>query len=578
MDNKSILLNEIDDVLIFKFRNLNNFKEIADMLEISPQFLHSILYKRKSYNVFQIQKKNGGTREIKSPDNNLKIVQKKLAYIISLNYKMHRSSFGFIKKKSIIDNAKLHTNKKWVFNFDLKDFFHQFNQGRVIGLFKKYYKFNDSVAGVLAEICCHDNVLPQGAPTSPILSNILSFELDREFQNKCKKYNCIYSRYVDDITISTNKAYFPKKIARRDAKGEIVLGSVPQEIVDKADFQVNQSKVYLRHSSQNQHVTGLTVNEGVNVSRKYIKKIRAAIHNLRVHDEKEAQEKFFKEYLKNPISKKTDLNMYSVLKGRIQFVGQIKGKENSLFRKLAKEFNDLKLPKQVSPISILTALEKNRRRYCFIVEVGHQYGEEMYHYTGSAFYLKGVGLVSAAHTFKEYYENKEHADSHYMYVLNENKPDEKITIVKKHIDYALDIAIFEMQTKLRDNNEGFLYSATVNVGQRCVLLGYPKHFVGNTLNTEFGQINQELKEGLPDKYNVLTGELGIIQKRYKISAVIYAGNSGGPIIDEHENVIGIAVKGHGENGVEVNAFVPISDIFTYIKDYSPENQTSLSSK
>ncbi|EJE2853840.1 RNA-dependent DNA polymerase, partial [Listeria monocytogenes] len=128
MTEKFTLLKEIDDVLIFKFRNLNNFKEIADMLEISPEFLHSILYQKKSYETFFIQKKSGGSREIKSPNNNLKIIQKKLAYILSLNYKMHKSSFGFIKNKSIIDNAKQHTNKTWVFNFDLKDYFHQFNQ------------------------------------------------------------------------------------------------------------------------------------------------------------------------------------------------------------------------------------------------------------------------------------------------------------------------------------------------------------------------------------------------------------------------------------------------------------------
>lgn len=567
---KSVLLNEIDDVLIFKFRNLNNFKEIADMLEISPAFLHSILYKRKSYDTFSVPKKNGGVRLIQSPNNNLKIIQRKLSYIISLNYKMHRSSFGFIKKKSIVDNAKLHTNKKWVFNFDLKDFFHQFNQGRVIGLFKKYYKFNDSVAGILAEICCHENVLPQGAPTSPILSNILSFELDREFQNKCKKYNCVYSRYVDDITISTNKAYFPKKIARRDTEGDIILGNLSQEIIDNTGFEVNQNKIYLRHSSQNQHVTGLTVNEGVNVSRRYIKKIRAMVHNLRVNGENEAQEIFFRSYMANKASGKQEMNMYAILKGKIQFVGQVKGKENSLFRKLAKEFNDLKLPKDVSPISILTPLEKNRRRYCFVVEVGHDYGDEMYHYTGSAFYLKGVGLISSAHTFKEYYENKEYADKHHMYVFNENNPTERICIIRKHIDYVLDIVIFDMETKLEVNREGFLYSSSVSVGQRCALLGYPKHSNGNTLNTEWGCITQELYMGISAKYNSRTGKLDDRQKRYKISASIYAGNSGGPLIDENEKVIGIAAKGYGENGVAVNTVVPISDIFTYMHQ-SPKN-------
>ncbi|MBF2638265.1 trypsin-like serine protease [Listeria welshimeri] len=564
MTEKFILLKEIDDVLIFKFRNLNNFKEIADMLEISPEFLHSILYQKKSYETFFIQKKSGGSREIKSPNNNLKIIQKKLAYILSLNYKMHKSSFGFIKNKSIIDNAKQHTNKTWVFNFDLKDYFHQFNQGRVIGFFRKYYKFNNVVAGVLTEICCYENTLPQGAPTSPILSNILSFELDREFQKECKKSNCTYSRYVDDVSISTNKFYFPKKIAYKDAQEEITLGEISQKILDKTGFEVNQSKVCLRHKTQHQYVTGLVVNEGVNVSRTYIKRIRAALNNLRTNNEIDGKEKFFIELSKHAHNRSQQFDMYSILKGQIHFVGQVKGKDNQVFRKLATSFNQLNLPVSTKPISILSATEKKRCQNTYIVEVGYENEEGIQCFTGSAFYMKGVGIVSAAHTFRDYYRWIEEAVNPFLYLTNENKPTEKIEITKRCIDYELDIAIFDIDSSEDTANWGFEYSNSIFEGQSCVLLGYPKHTEGNNLNTEVGRITQKLKQKYPDKFNKKTSDLGVEQTRYKISSDIYAGNSGGPILNNDERVIAIAVKGYGDNGTEVNTVVPVSDIFSYM--------------
>ncbi|MBC1516942.1 reverse transcriptase domain-containing protein [Listeria immobilis] len=564
MADKFTLLEEIDDVLNFKFRNLNNFKEIADMLEVSSEFLHSILYKKRSYETFFIQKKSGGHREIKTPNNNLKLIQKKLAYILSLNYKMHKSAFGFIKNKSIIDNANLHINKRWVFNFDLEDFFHQFNQGRVIGLLRKYYKFNNTVAGILAEICCYENTLPQGAPTSPILSNILSFELDREFQKECRKYDCTYSRYVDDISISTNKFYFPKKLAYKNSQEETILGEISQTILDKTSFKVNQKKVYLRHETQHQNVTGLVVNEGVNVSRTYIKRIRATLHNLRVSNEEDGKNKFFLELSKHSSSRSQQFDMYAILKGKIQFVGQVKGKENQVFRKLATSFNQLDLPASVKPISILSSTEKKRCQNTYIVEVGYEIGEELFYYTGTAFYMKGVGIVSAAHTFKNYYDCKEYADSHHLYLINENKLTEKINITKKYIDYELDIAIFDIDTQLNTDDWGFEYSNSIIEGQSCVLLGYPRHIDGNTLNTEFGKITQKINQKCPNRFNKKTGTLGVEQTRFKISSDIYSGNSGGPILNDDDRVIAIAVKGYGDNAVEVNTVVPISDIFTYM--------------
>ncbi|WP_159458286.1 reverse transcriptase domain-containing protein [Listeria sp. ILCC792] len=557
---QQIQLKEIDEVLVLKFRNLNNFKEVADLLEISPQFLRDILYEKRKYSHFYISKKNGGEREIFSPVNNLKIIQKKLAYIFTLDYTPFKSSFGFVKKKSIIDNAALHTNKKWVFNFDLKDFFHQFNQGRVIGLFRRYFNFNNVVAGVLAEICCHQNILPQGAPTSPILSNMLCFEVDRELQKLCSSKQCTYSRYVDDITISSSKDYFPRLFAFKDGEGRMRLGRLLEEILRKTGFDVNQEKIYLRTPNQNQNVTGLTVNEIVNVNRNYVKRIRASIHNLKVNTEEAAREKFFIEYTKRKAHINPNANVYSILKGQIQFVAQVKGRENPVFKKLASQFNSLNLPSNINPISPLTRVEKFRRRNCFIVEISFEREGEFFCNTGSAFYLKKIGLVSAAHIFKDYFEHYDSAVKREIYIVNEVDRKHKIKINKKYIDYDLDIAIFNLDTTIDTMNWGFNRSDTIYENQKCILLGYPEDCNGNTLNTEFGKITQVISNSFPNKFNSIEQELGLTQIRYKISATIYGGNSGGPILDIHENVIGIAAKGTSDNGITINTFVPISDI------------------
>jgi len=195
------------DELTQKFYSLRTARDVAKLLEIPygtlVYHLYIIPYEAR-YVTFQIPKKSGESRNISTPATSLKFIQKKLNQVLQCVYQVKPSVHGFVKNKNIVTNAKAHTSKRYVLNFDLKDFFPSINFGRVRGMFMALpYALNPEVATVLAQICCYDNQLPQGAPTSPVVSNMLCAKLDSQLQKVAKKYRFTYTRYADDITFST---------------------------------------------------------------------------------------------------------------------------------------------------------------------------------------------------------------------------------------------------------------------------------------------------------------------------------------------------------------------------------------
>lgn len=122
-------------------------------------------------------------------------------------------SHAFTKDKSIITNAEIHKNKRFVLNIDLEDFFKSFHFGRVQGYFEKNknFLFPKNIATVLAQLTCYNGSLPQGAPSSPIITNLICNILDMKLLKIAKKYKLDYSRYADDLTFSTNNKNFEEK-------------------------------------------------------------------------------------------------------------------------------------------------------------------------------------------------------------------------------------------------------------------------------------------------------------------------------------------------------------------------------
>lgn len=274
-----------------------NLKDIATILGFAPNKLSYILYcisDDKKYSIHEIPKKNGTFRVIKAPEVRLKEVQKRLSSVLSNCMKeilekrkkhgFSNLSHGFMKGCSIHTNAKLHKNKRYVLNFDLKDFFPSINFGRVRGFFIKSndLKLHPDVATIIAQIACHENELPQGSPCSPIISNFIAHILDVKLVKLAKQYKCTYSRYADDITFSTNQKEFPTGVASQD-KGNPTfwsLSNLVMENITSSGFEVNPVKTLMSYKDKRQAVTGLVVNTKINVPVEYYKTARAMVDNL----------------------------------------------------------------------------------------------------------------------------------------------------------------------------------------------------------------------------------------------------------------------------------------------------------
>lgn len=219
------------------------------------------------YYTFTIPKKSGGTRTITAPDPELKAKQKELlkgmrrlpAFWVS------KKAHGFARKRSILTNARIHTGKKWILNLDIEDFFPSITRSRTLG----HYKLGGDL-----DLAFHNGSLPQGAPTSPFLSNIYMRDFDTTIVVLVRKYvsdDIEYTRYADDLTFSSNS---------------YALEKVPLFVRTKLntlDLKLNNKKTRLAGPGQRQEVTGLNINSGrPTIPKKYRRKVRAITHRVSV--------------------------------------------------------------------------------------------------------------------------------------------------------------------------------------------------------------------------------------------------------------------------------------------------------
>lgn len=264
-----------------KFNEIKTRNELADFLNVSRKQLSYVLYIKginNLYTSFEIQKKNGGVRKINAPLKELKNIQNKLAEVLYKHMKKKQKkdniSHAYEKNKSIITNAKIHRNKRLVLNIDLENFFESIHFGRVRGFFIKNNNFllSTEVATVIAQISCYEGKLPQGSPSSPIISNLICEILDYRLLKIAKKYKLEYTRYADDLTFSTNDKKFLGLQTEFNKE-------ISKEII-RAGFKINEKKNRLQYRDSRQVVTGLVVNQKINVNRIYYKETRAMAHQL----------------------------------------------------------------------------------------------------------------------------------------------------------------------------------------------------------------------------------------------------------------------------------------------------------
>lgn len=265
--------------------------DLAKLLQIEPQNLTYLIYglsDEEKYKEFTIPKKNGGVRRIHAPIKELKDLQRRLSNIlqsclIEIESESKRSSPSHAYKKecSIITNAKSHTRMKWVLNLDLEDFFPSLHFGRVRGYFitNKHFELTEEVSTVIAQIACYDKKLPQGAPCSPVITNLICNILDVRLSKLARENKCKYSRYADDITFSSRSGDISKNLVKNNDHIWLVSGKLKKEI-ERSGFSINKKKTRVQYKNSRQDVTGLVVNEKVSIPSKYWRTVRAMVDNL----------------------------------------------------------------------------------------------------------------------------------------------------------------------------------------------------------------------------------------------------------------------------------------------------------
>lgn len=269
--------------------------DLAALLGFSAKALGYIsrgLPDHLKYTSFEIPKRSGGTRTIHAPIPQLKLAQGRLAALLqdcqteieaTLGVK-NRLAHGFRKDHSILTNASIHRGQRYVLNFDLSDFFGSISFSRVLGFFLKnrHFELDRNVALLIAQLSCHDRRLPQGSPTSPVISNLIGGILDIRIAKIARAQGCAYSRYADDISISTSAPQFPVSIATKcpSTHGWLLSKTVTDAVL-ACGFKVNPEKTRLTHRISRQDVTGVVVNKHVNVDARYRRRLRAMVHRLR---------------------------------------------------------------------------------------------------------------------------------------------------------------------------------------------------------------------------------------------------------------------------------------------------------
>lgn len=220
------------------------------------------------YREFEIIKKNKiDYRTISEPLPNLKNIQRWILREILSKLEPSEYSKAFRPNYSIKDNAKFHKRQKKVLTIDIKNYFESIGYNRVLVFFRNL-GYNKQVSIMLANICTLDNGLPQGAPTSPMLSNLITKKLDRRIAGFTKKQNIRYTRYADDLTFSGD---FDEGYVIRFTKS----------ILNSEGFAINDSKTRVRLRNQRQEVTGIVVNEKMQASRSYRRDFRKEMYYIK---------------------------------------------------------------------------------------------------------------------------------------------------------------------------------------------------------------------------------------------------------------------------------------------------------
>jgi len=309
---------------------------------------------RNRYTNFKIRKKSGGFRQITSPrSRSFMMMLQAVNVLLKSLYAPSDYTMGFTEGRSVVTNATVHKGQNYVFNIDLKDFFPSVEQWRIWKCLQLApFHFPKEIASLIAGLCSmrvkrdepdntkeHQNdqnflyVLPQGAPTSPIITNIICRTLDRRLAGLARRFNLNYTRYADDITFSSMHNVY-------QLNGE--FRSELTRIIQEQHFSINEDKTRLQKKGTRQEVTGIIVSHKLNVTQKYVRGIRNILYIWDRYGYQSAMAKFLPKYKSEKGHvKKGNPDLINVIDGKLMYLKMVKGEEDSVYNRLHDKFRVL---------------------------------------------------------------------------------------------------------------------------------------------------------------------------------------------------------------------------------------------
>lgn len=555
------------------------------IFNVSFDSVGKIIYPKPKYKTFLIKKKSGGSRLISEPRFAVKDLQNKLLrFLYGTSAEMKKCVHGFTKSRSIVTNARRHCSPKtrYVLNLDLENFFPSITFFRIRGLFQAGpFNFSYENSTVLAHLCCHQGTLPQGAPTSPILANLVCRTLDKDLMDLAYRNRANYTRYCDDITFSfsvRNAEKLPGGICNFD--GSIVnLGEELVTLIKKNGFSVNPGKTRISNYLRRMEVTGLTINKFPNVERDFVDRIRGALHSWQKFGyaaaEARWQEMPYQRQNRVPLTPP----LHRVICGRLLYLKMVRSSEDLLYTRLAERYNKLVEIQKLSDADFkgqllkVSPLVRNAADVSSAIFVVDCYGDHVASGNvvacqGTAFAFGTHGLLTCDHVLR--YQKPPQSEGSwdddgsdpYIDLLSNSVLDlvDAETGVRRRFeilfrDPGRDLALLKFSEEEPASLRHFVsMDVPIDLHQSGRLLGFPNWTPAKKIHNDSPCVitNSYMRSAL---------------KRIEIDVLIRQGNSGGPLVDSSYKVAGMAQQGATQDKGN-NECLSIFEIEQWIADMS----------
>ena len=245
-------------------------EHFSELVGFKISYIKTVVeYPKSFYWIYKIKKHDGGIRKINAPLPNLKQIQYWILENILNTQKVSPYAKAFVHGKKLKENVRFHRNRKIIIKFDVHDFFGSIHVDYIKAIFRQLGYINP-VADLLAMLCCLNNVLPQGAPTSPYLSNLFMLDFDVHIARYCKEHAIYYTRYADDLTFSSDSNI-----------DDYELKSIVTKELNAIGLQLNSEKTKVMPRNIRQVVTGIVVNQKLQVDKDKRRKIRQEVFYIK---------------------------------------------------------------------------------------------------------------------------------------------------------------------------------------------------------------------------------------------------------------------------------------------------------